>query len=139
GGDGRVAVQGVAVAGAGVAAPAGVVRLGQGENRILLVSYQPTPVGASVGTLTIASDDPDEGQLRIPLRGSGVFPPDLSVAPDSLSADLFTGQNASRTVTLHNGGGSDLVFEIEVESAGLDFVPAGLGATPVIASGKAFP
>src|SRR5207249_11521170 len=65
--------------------------------------------------------------------------PDLSVAPDSLSADLFTGQNASRTVTLHNGGGSDLVFEIDVESAGLDFVPAGLGATPVIASGKAFP
>src|SRR5207244_10785083 len=110
----------------------------------LYFHHRPWTIGSSCAPRTLASDDPDEAQPRIPLRVTGVIPPNHSVEPDSLTADLFTGQSTMRTVTLHNGGGSDLVFEIAVESAGPDertlhAAPGGLPATPAIAPGAPVP
>jgi subtilisin family serine protease len=42
-------------------------------------------------------------------------PPDIGVVPDSVSADLFTGERASRLVTLSNSGVGELTFRLEVE------------------------
>ena len=40
------------------------------------------------------------------------MPPDIAVTPDHLSADLFTGQHADRTLTIMNTGGSELDFKV---------------------------
>src|SRR5262249_23712769 len=39
-------------------------------------------------------------------------PPSLSVSPASLSAELFTGGSAERTLTLRNDGAGELTYEL---------------------------
>lgn len=43
-------------------------------------------------------------------------PPEISVSPDSLSADLSTGDTTTQTLTISNSGGSDLNFGISMNS-----------------------
>ena len=56
------------------------------------MTFGPTATGLREGTLTIPSDDPDEGEVDVALRGEGSMPPVISVAPDSLADSLLTGQ-----------------------------------------------
>ena len=85
-------------------------------HRTVAVSFQPTsPVSVS-GTLTVRSTDPDEAEVMVPLAGIGLVPPDIGVTPPSLSVDLLTNQQATRTLTIENDGGSDLTFMVELES-----------------------
>jgi hypothetical protein len=58
-------------------------------------------------------------------------PPDISVAPESLSAQLLTGQQATRTITITNDGPGELRFEIGFE--GVDST-----AAAAFASGTTF-
>ncbi len=51
-------------------------------------------------------------------------PPHFEIAPSSVSADLFTGGTALRTVTVHNSGVSDLILSVKAEGATV--VPLGL-------------
>lgn len=78
------------------------------------VGFAPSRVGRVSGTLTIASNDPREPSLDLSLDGAGLVPPEMSVSPDSLAASLPPGGSVVRTLTIANGGGSDLVFEVEV-------------------------
>lgn len=44
--------------------------------------------------------------------------PDISVSPDSLNADLLTGQVSSQILTISNSGQSDLTFDIFIQEVG---------------------
>jgi len=85
-----------------------------GEQRVT-VTFMPNDTGLFTGDLTIASDDPDEPSLTVPLRGVGLIPPDISVYPDSLQDSLFTGEKSTDTLIISNTGFSDLSFEISIE------------------------
>jgi len=91
--------------------------LGLGETRVVGVSFCPVTAGALPGTLTIQSNDPDHPTLVVTLRGTGLEPPVISVAPPSLTQDLFTGEVATQTLTVTNSGGSDLNFDIAITEA----------------------
>jgi hypothetical protein len=84
-------------------------------SRSVPVVFAPSAVGTFSSSLTIVSNDPDEATLTVALQGKGALPPDISVAPDSLSADLFTGETATRKLTISNTGNSDLSFDIAIE------------------------
>ncbi len=101
-------------------------------SRRLVVTFGPTATGTIDGTLTIASDDPDEAMISVGLRGVGLEPPVIVVAPDSLADSLLTGDTSTHQVTISNTGASDLVWSAQGEGAeGADEVGADwLGVAP---------
>ena len=88
-----------------------------GESRELVLTFAPTSAGAHPATLTITSDDLDEGLVTVDLQALALIPPEIDVSPLGFQEELFTGELSSQAMTLVNNGGSDLVFEIRVESA----------------------
>ncbi|MBI4169230.1 MAG: choice-of-anchor D domain-containing protein, partial [Acidobacteria bacterium] len=91
--------------------------LGPGETRALAVTFAPGGPGVYDGTLALRSDDPDEGEVTVTLRGEGRSPPDMAVMPASLEESLSSGQTSTRVLTIENRGGSDLAFAIEFRGA----------------------
>jgi hypothetical protein len=79
------------------------------------------------GTLTIRSDDPDEPEVHVTLAGEGLIPPDITVAPTTVTETLFTGGVKTRALTIGNQGGSPLDFTVHVE--GIPGVTAALVAS----------
>jgi subtilisin family serine protease len=78
--------------------------------RQVLVTYVPLDTGSDGAILTIESDDPDRPSWQLPMSGEGILPPDISVTPDSLFADLFTGGVETQVVTINNTGVTDLIW-----------------------------
>ncbi len=91
---------------------AGSFSLAVGAHQDVTVSFCPASATLHEATLTVLSNDPDQGSLSVSLSGTGLVAPDIDVAPSSLTQDLFTGGKATQTLTLRNTGGSDLTFEI---------------------------
>jgi subtilisin family serine protease len=86
------------------------------EPRELVVAFTPSAVEAIQGTLTMTTNDPDEGTVVVPLQGEGVLPPEMVCPPsNTLSRDLFTGGTWDTVLTLCNEGESDLTFSITSE------------------------
>ena len=81
---------------------------------IVSVTFTPGAAQAFDGTLSFASNDPNEPVTTLALHGEGLVPPDIAIAPDSLAADLLTGGADLQTLTIENLGGSDLVWSAEV-------------------------
>jgi subtilisin family serine protease len=84
------------------------VSLPVGSTLAVAVVFTPGVAGARAGSLTIASDDPDEGSLVVPLTGLGLIPPRVAAAPGSIHTALPPGGMRTKTLTIGNTGGSDL-------------------------------
>jgi len=104
----------------------------------LTVRFAPTgECNPCSGELVLASNDPDEAQLHVPLTGIGIIPPEASVDPTSLHAATATtlGPTAiqkTKTLRLYNTGGSDLNWNAQA----LSLLPAALDMTPSAETGK---
>ncbi len=83
--------------------------------QIVTATFSPTDPGPTSGTFTIYSNDPDEPTVTVDVAGTGLIPPEFSVTPDSLFADLMTGETDAQTITISNSGGSDFIFTASVE------------------------
>ncbi|GAB4255676.1 choice-of-anchor D domain-containing protein [Deferrisoma sp.] len=94
--------------------------LAAGASCEVRVSFAPASHGARTGTLTITTDDPDEGTVTVSLSGTGQAP-DVSVSPATLSlADTAPGsESAAATLTVTNEGNLDLAVS-SVTLAGAD-------------------
>ncbi len=89
------------------------VTLAPSDSVDLVISYTPSSANTERDTVSIVSDDPDEGLVEIPLLGRGVLPPDISLAPDSIEVTLIQGDDSTLVVTVSNTGAGPLNFEIE--------------------------
>jgi subtilisin family serine protease len=89
----------------GLSAP---VSLPVGASIPVSVLFTPSVAGLRTGSITIASNDPDEASLGVPLQGLALIPPRVGAAPASISTALPPGGTRTKTVTIHNSGGSDL-------------------------------
>ncbi len=76
--------------------------LTSGQSKDVTVYFMPTHTGADNATLTIVSDDPDQGTVLVTLTGEGSDFPVAQVTPTSLSADLLTGQTSEQTFNVAN-------------------------------------
>jgi subtilisin family serine protease len=88
-----------------------------GESRSFYVAFSPTTEGPQNATITITTNDPDEGILTFARSGTGVYPPVVEVSPGSISVDLISGASSTHHVTISNSGGSILrraVFAFEI-------------------------
>ncbi len=97
--------------------------LGSGESAEITVTFEPEDAGQFDATLTIASDDPDEGVVEVALSGSAVWFPDIEVDPADA---LDFGRHAvfsevERNLVINNVGRENLVIDnIVVEGAGFE-------------------
>jgi len=113
-----------------------------GDERTVQVAFAPTVPGAFTDTLSITSNDPDEGVLPVLVLGEGLIPPQITVSPDSLLEALFAGDTSVRTMTIGNPGGSSLIFSITVPqsadstAAASPAILAPGGGTVILGSGQ---
>lgn len=76
----------------------------------LQVQFAPTAMGDREATLEIASNDPDQGLLRVELRGTGASPA-IAVNPTSLNfGNVSVGLDSVMMLEVANIGNDDLVL-----------------------------
>jgi Zn-dependent metalloprotease len=90
------------------------LKVAPGDTGKVLISFAPESIGSFIGNLTIYNNYAD---TLLRLTGTGTEPPEISVTPDSLSEELFTGEKSTQLLTISNSGGSDLNFNISFEDA----------------------
>ncbi|MFB0516570.1 MAG: choice-of-anchor D domain-containing protein, partial [Candidatus Neomarinimicrobiota bacterium] len=108
-----------------------------GESQPVAVTFAPSSTGIFPGTLTIASTDPNRPSVTVALRGEGVEPPVIAVSPDSLSAELYTGDVILQTVTITNSGLGELAFDISTRNISYG-TPASGAAGASVLNGSGF-
>jgi hypothetical protein len=104
------------------------------SSAILTVTFNPVTAGSFVGTLTMTTNDPEMAILGIALVGTGGEPPIIDVQPATLSTVVFEDAQEVLTLTVANGGGSDLVFSIEATPSSFTTVNPVSGTVPGTAS-----
>ncbi|MGA1843787.1 MAG: choice-of-anchor D domain-containing protein, partial [bacterium] len=78
-------------------------------------TFAPVDEGPAKGIMTITSDAQDNPLLEVILSGTGLFPPEIEIDPESFSEVLDLGDRVTRTLTITNSGGDDLIFDISIE------------------------
>lgn len=97
-----------------------------GEARNLFVTYTPSSAAAQNATLTLNSNDADEGSLTVALTGSGsALPPQMAVTPEALAAAAGLNGKAQSFVVVENKGASSLNYSVKVSSANFQAEPFG--------------
>jgi formylglycine-generating enzyme required for sulfatase activity len=100
-----------------------------GSSQDVTVTFAPSAAGIQSGTLTIASNDPDEGTVTVSLSGDGVSPPPVPVPAIALSGsslsfgDVLTGESGSQSLSITNDGSADLSITA-ITSSDVQFVPS---------------
>ncbi|UCD38240.1 MAG: choice-of-anchor D domain-containing protein, partial [Fidelibacterota bacterium] len=118
-GGSSLGVTDIGISGAGFSVVTDTFSLGTRESKLIEVVLEATAVAAYTGTLTITSNDPDRPMITVPLEGAGLYPPDITVAPDSFSVALYTGGLYTDSLVIDNfAGTSDLHWEISLENVG---------------------
>ncbi|MBI3447292.1 MAG: choice-of-anchor D domain-containing protein [Acidobacteria bacterium] len=85
--------------------------------RDLEIAFAPVRSGAVAASLTILSNDPDEGEIVLSLRGEGVEPPVIKVSPASFEQHLVIGHETIQRLEIRNEGPGDLRFSLVVPSS----------------------
>ncbi|WP_421894665.1 choice-of-anchor D domain-containing protein [Marinoscillum sp.] len=89
------------------------VVIAAGVDKEVFIHYHPGSPGIVSATLTMLSNDPDEGEIQVSLYGEGILPPVISVSPDSISESLILGEQASQNLRIDNtGSGADLIVNL---------------------------
>ncbi|MEQ1833329.1 MAG: S8 family serine peptidase, partial [Candidatus Eisenbacteria bacterium] len=118
-------ISGLSISPADYAAPTSAMTLFPGNSVLVPVTFRPTVAGPITGALIVHSDDPDSPDHAVQLAGTGLVPPDVALAPDSVLASLFVGGTATRTLTITNSGGSELQYRLSSRRPAGATAPAG--------------
>jgi hypothetical protein len=99
--------------------PISPATLAEGNSCVVTVRFAPVSIGGVSSSVTITSNDPDEGTVTVNLSGNGtdgdVPPPDssdINVSPASINfGDVQVGRTSSpRVITVSNTGDGDLTI-----------------------------
>ena len=82
--------------------------LSPGQENVVAVTFTPTQDTTYSGSLSITSNDGRHPVVTVGLRGSGLYPPVITVTPDSFAVTLNTGDTTNQTMSIGNSGGSVL-------------------------------
>ena len=77
----------------------------------VVVSWTPGTLGAFAATLSVLSDDGGDPQIDVPVTGNAVPTPVMIFTPAAFFETLFSGNTVTRTLTVSNTGGPDLVVD----------------------------
>ena len=122
-GNATLEVSEVAISGTDLSVDASCGSLNQGESCTATVTFAPTAEGPVTGTLTVSSNDPDEGTVVIDITGAGVTAPEADINLPVTSVDfgeLTVGQDSSEDFSIENVGTADLTIS-DISVDGGDF------------------
>ncbi len=90
----------------------------------LVIRANPSAPGTVAGTVTVHSNDPDNGAMQLTIRGEILTPPVMEVSPMTIAVTLPAGGSAERDIVINNPGGSSLTW---VSSIGISTTGASAG------------
>jgi hypothetical protein len=72
---------------------------------VATICYTPTVAQTDTGSFDINSDDPDEAVVNVPLSGSGIEIPDITISPMTFNfGSIVVGNSSDLTTTISNTG-----------------------------------
>ncbi|HUU28925.1 MAG TPA: choice-of-anchor D domain-containing protein, partial [archaeon] len=83
-----------------------------GQTRTVTITFTPGSTGSQSATITIVSNDSDEGTLTVSVTGNGVpsLVPEISLSATVVDiGDVTVGSSGTGTFNITNEGGADLV------------------------------
>ena len=80
--------------------------------------------GAYSGSFTVLSNDANGPSVSVPVTGNGLIAPAMVTDPTTLSQTLYTGQQATRPLTIYNTGGSNLIVNAAADQGNGQLVVA---------------
>jgi hypothetical protein len=83
-----------------------------GGNSYVDVIFTPTAPASDDAVLTIFSNSMDTPEVTVALTGIGISPPVISVTPESLEADLYSGRSVIQNIIITNAGLNELEYNI---------------------------
>ncbi|MCF7810723.1 choice-of-anchor D domain-containing protein [bacterium] len=87
-----------------------------GNSIDMVASFAPESAGEIEGNITITSIYAEEGdEYIVEVIGAGLIPPDILIEPDAVSDELAYGEESDHNLTIYNDGGTELIWESEVE------------------------
>ena len=92
------------------------------------IQFAPTATGLVEDTLLIASDDPINPELELPVSGTGVELPEISLIPEEIVVNLFTDSVYHGEMYIENTGASDLRWVINLPDREIESVLDNLNA-----------
>ena len=110
--------EGIAIVGddaAKFSGPEGLDALGPGEAVDITVVLRSDETGEWMADMVFTSNDPDEAEYPVSLRGETGSPPILDLSVQGIEEDLVTGENMEIAITVTNEGDAPLRFVIESE------------------------
>jgi hypothetical protein len=128
-GTGDLNVNGLDVTPAVFGVPHDGLVLAPNASSSVALTFTPDRGGWSEGVMVVHSDDPENPDRRVPLRGFGLVPPDVEVSPDSLLVSVGYDERTDRTVQIANRGGQPLAWSVLRE---LTIAPAGAASTAAV-------
>lgn len=104
----------------GIASENSQFRVGSGDPATILpggfyyatVEFAPQSVGSIAGNLLISSNDPKNPVFTVPLIGTGLGVPHLTLTPPSLEVTMLEGSTGTQTFTLGNSGSGNLLWNL---------------------------
>lgn len=108
-----------------------------GQSLTINVTFAPSSGGVSAGSLTVASNAPNDG-VTLPLSGLGLAANQLNASPVTLSfGDVTTGNNTSLTGQLTAGESTITLYSASLSGSGFSF--SGFDFPVTIPAGTSLP
>lgn len=90
-----------------------------GEQQPIVVTFNPTDSVEYSGALSITSNDTVRGIVTIALTGRGIYPPVMTVDPDSFIVSLKEGDSTLQTLSIGNSGNGVLEFSTGIHQSAI--------------------
>ncbi len=87
------------------------------NQQLVLVRFSPHDTGSFNGEISISSNDSGNLTLIIPMKAMSVYPPAISIVPDSLALTLTEHDSTTRIITISNTGLGELRWKIKTNGA----------------------
>jgi hypothetical protein len=81
------------------------------ESQEVMVTFDPQAAGDRTSQMTMIANDNASPHV-VPVAGVGVVPPVVNLSPDPVVGAALPGGSKTKTLTICNTGGSDLVFDV---------------------------
>lgn len=85
-----------------------------GQRAQMRISVDPMGTDIIDASITLTSNDPDEGTLSIPVRSLILEGPEMAVAPDSVKMNIIAGTSETQSITLTNTGATALSWNVRL-------------------------
>jgi len=85
------------------------------QSLILPITFSPLLAESYTGSLSMASNIPDQPQISVELTGMGALPPVLSYTPSQFEIDLDHGASSIMTLQISNQQGVPLQYQLQLE------------------------